>query len=83
MKEALKKNPATGEMLRQVALEPKDLAEMDNIMKSHLEWLSMAEGFISDSQHLKIIIPKLCLMHRKIRDLQNYGIPSEIDLGGD
>ena len=83
MKEILTKIPGTGETLRQVALEPEDLAEMDRVMRSHLEWLSMAEDFISGSQHLKIIIPKLYSIHNKIKDLQNYGIPSEIETSGD
>ena len=80
MKEVLTKHPTTGEMLRQVALEPKDLAEMDRDIKLHLEWLSMAQDFISGSQHLKTIIPKLYSIHNKIKDLQNYGVPSEIDI---
>ena len=81
MKEILTKHPTTGEMLRQVALEPKDLAEIDRVMKSHLEWLSMAEDFISGSQHLKTIIPKLYSIHNKIKDLQHFGIPTEIETG--
>ena len=81
MKEILTKHPTTGEMLRQVALEPKDLAEIDHVMKSHLEWLSMAEDFISGSQHLKTIIPKLYSIHNKIKDLQHFGIPTEIETG--
>ncbi|MCK4758835.1 MAG: hypothetical protein KAT69_02235 [Candidatus Aminicenantes bacterium] len=81
MKEILTKHPTTGEMLRQVALEPKDLAEIDRVMKSHLEWLSMAQDFISGSQHLKTIIPKLYSIHNKIKDLQHFGIPTEIETG--
>lgn len=79
MKESLKKNPATGETLRQIALEPADLAEMDKTLTNHLKWLSVAEDFIPGSIHLKAIVPELYSMHSKIRDLQNFGVPTEIE----
>ena len=82
MKEAFVRHPATGCMIRQVALEPSDLAEMDAVFRSHLEWLSRAHEFIPGSHHLKTITPKLYSIHNKIKDLQNFGVPTEIETEG-
>ena len=79
MKESLKKNPATGETTRQVALEPADLAEMDKTLTNHLRWLSVAEDFIPGSLHLKAIVPELYSIHKKIKDLQHFGVPTQIE----
>jgi hypothetical protein len=83
MKESLTKHPGTGETLRQVALEPSDLAEMEKTLNAHLKWLSVAEDFIPGSIHLKAIVPELYSMQKKIKDLQNYGVPTEIETSGD
>lgn len=83
MKEIIKTNLATGEKMRQVALEPSDLADMDKTLTAHLKWLAVAQDFIPGSHHLETICPELQSMHKKIKDLQNYGIPTEIETAGD
>jgi hypothetical protein len=83
MKEDMKKDPATGKMLRQVSLEPSDLAAYKELLDEHLHWLSIAQDFVPQSDHIKQIYSRFTKMRKDIEELIHYGVPTETETESD
>lgn len=73
------KNPSSPIMLKQVALEPSDLATYDELLSEHMRWLAIAGDFLPHSDHLKQITSRFAKMHKDIKELIHYGVPAETE----
>jgi len=82
MKETMVKVPGSEKMLKQVSLEPADLARYKKILDEHLHWLAVARDFFPDSAHLNQAMIDLTAINKDIKELIHYGVPTEVEAGG-
>lgn len=82
MKVTETKVPNSPTMLKQVSLEPEDLARYNELLAEHLRWLAIAQDFVPQSDHLKQITARFAKMKKEIEELIHYGVPTEIEQEG-
>lgn len=80
MKEKMVNVPGSDNMLKQVSLEPSDLARYNTILNEHLHWLSVARDFFPESAHLNQAMIDLTKMHKDVKELITYGVPTEVEV---
>ena len=83
MKETQVPMPGSDSMIKQVSLEPTDLAKYNTILTEHMHWLSVARDFFPESVHLNQAMIDIAKIHKDIKELITYGVPTEIETESD